>query len=169
MKRPAQNEYAAFYHTYISTVPDGDICETLANQLKATQQLLSNLGESKADSRYAPQKWSLKEVLAHVVDTERVFAFRALCFARNDAGPFPSMEQDDFVRFGNFSDRTLQSFLDEFTHLRRSNILLFESFDDTVSRRVGTASGTKMSVRAIAYIIAGHERHHMKIIREKYL
>lgn len=130
---------------------------------------MAQIDEVQANHRYAAGKWSLKDVVAHIVDTERVFAYRALCFARNDSGPFPSMEQDNFVRFGNFANRSLKSIVDEYRFLRQSNIVLFRSFDDEISMRKGIASGTEMTVRAIAYIIAGHERHHVSVIQEKYL
>ncbi|MCA9735714.1 MAG: DinB family protein [Deferribacteres bacterium] len=169
MIRPPKNEYAEYYHKYIRQLPDGDICEILASQLDETIKLLAQIDEVQANHRYAAGKWSLKDVVAHIVDTERVFAYRALCFARNDSGPFPSMEQDNFVRFGNFANRSLKSIVDEYRFLRQSNIVLFRSFDDEISMRKGIASGTEMTVRAIAYIIAGHERHHVSVIQEKYL
>lgn len=169
MKRPELNEYAEYYHTYVRQIPEGDIISTLQEQIESTRQFLENIPEAKGDYRYAPGKWSVKDVVGHVLDIERVFAFRALMFARNDPGPFPSVEQDDIVRAANFGARTLQDLTQELWHLRWANIVLFRSFDDEISLRRGVASNFEFTVRAIAYVIAGHERHHMKVLGERYL
>jgi uncharacterized damage-inducible protein DinB len=169
IRRPEQQEYAAYYHTYISKVPDGEILEILAAQNEKTLQLLRTISEQKANHRYAPGKWSIKEMIGHVVDAERVFAYRALCFARNDPGPFPEMEQNDYVENGNFGARTLADIAEEFRLVRQSNIRLFQSFDEEISLRKGIASGFEFTVRALVYITAGHELHHVGILQERYL
>ena len=169
MKRPAENEYAPYYQRYISKVPEGDIIEILARQMEETQKLVKNLPPEKADYRYAPGKWSIKEVFGHLTDTERVFAYRALCFSRSDKTALPSFEQDDYVAHGNFERRTLQDIAEEYRLVRHSNIILFKSFDEEIEGRIGIASGFEFTVRAIPYIVAGHELHHRGILREKYL
>lgn len=169
IQRPQRNEYADYYHTYISKVPEGDILEILQAQCNETTKKLAMIDEAKAEYRYAPGKWSIKEVAGHLIDTERLFSFRAMSFARNDPGPFPGMEQEDYIRYGNFNARTLADMTEEFRLQRQSNILLFRSFEDTVSLRRGMASGFEFSVRALVYIVAGHELHHFGILKERYL
>ncbi|MFQ5632080.1 MAG: DinB family protein [bacterium] len=167
--RPEPNEYAEYYHAYISKVPDGDIVEILNTQNENTLHILHAISVQKAEYRYAPGKWSIKEMIGHLVDAERVFAYRALCFARNDPGPFPSMEQDDYVEYGHFGARMLTDIAEEFRLVRQSNIRLFKSFDEKISVRKGIASGFEFTVRALLYIIAGHELHHVWILQERYL
>ena len=125
--------------------------------------------KKKLNYRCAPGKWSIKEVIGHLVDSERVFAYRALCFSRNDKNPLPSMEQDDYVTYGNFDRRTLQDLGDEFRYVRLSSIILFKSFDKEIELRRGTASGFEFTVRTFPYIIAGHVEHHLKILKDRYL
>ncbi|MFQ5629998.1 MAG: DinB family protein, partial [bacterium] len=136
---------------------------------ESTLQLLRTISEQQANHRYAPGKWGIKEMVGHVVDAERVFVYRALCFARNDAGPFPAMEQNDYVENGNFGARTLVDIAEEFHLVRQSNLRLFQSFDEEISLRKGVASGFEFPVRALVYIIAGHEQHHVEILQERYL
>ncbi len=169
MNHAILTECAPFYHNYINQVPEGDIIELLERQFEKTLHLLEPVCEEKADHRYAPNKWSIKELIGHIIDSERVFAYRALCFARNDTNPLPGMEQDDWVKYSNLSKRTLKDFLNEFRLVRLANILLFKSFDEEISMRKGMASGFEFSVRALVYIIAGHEKHHFKVLKEKYL
>jgi hypothetical protein len=167
--RPTSGEYAPYYERYISLVPDGDIVTTLAQQLDSTLGLLRSIDESHANKRYAPDKWSIKELVGHVIDGERIFAYRALCFARNDKTPLAGFEQDDYVREARFDRRQLAELVDEFELVRKGNIILFRSFDQEEWLRHGAASETDVSVRALAYIMAGHEAHHIKILRTRYL
>jgi hypothetical protein len=167
--RPAQNEYAEYYEKYTSKVPDGNIVEILENQIASTVNLLRGLSEEKALYRYAPDKWSIKEVLGHIIDAERIFAYRALRIARNDQTPLPGFEQDGYVPAGNFDARTLADLLDEFECVRRSTLYLFRNLSDEAWSRRGTASENEVSVRALAYITAGHELHHLSVVKEKYL
>ncbi len=169
MTHPEQNECAPYYHTYISQVREGDIIKILENQLEETLQLLKGLSEKKALYRYAPDKWSIKEIIGHVIDVERVFAYRALNIARNDKSELPGMEQDDYVKFAKFDDLPLTDLLEEFRHVRRSNIFLFKSFDEEMQMRKGIASGCEFTVRTFPFIIAGHEKHHQTVLRERYL
>ena len=169
MQRPDPSEYDPYYALYIDQVEDGDILETLVKSVAETVMLLRDVPPEWMRHRYAPEKWSLGEVLGHVIDAERVFGYRALVFARGDSSPLPSMEQDDYVTAGNFGQRTLGDLTEEFAHQRASLAVLFRSFDDETWMRRGTASGFEFTVRAVAYILAGHAHHHAAVVRERYL
>jgi hypothetical protein len=169
ISRPPASEYAAHYEEYLATVPEGDILEILAAQNRETLGLLEGIGEAGGGRRYAPGKWSIKQVIGHVSDVERVFAYRALAFARNDATPLPSMEQDDYVRNANFESRTLRSIAGEFAAVRAATLELFANLDGQSLLRRGKAAGNELTVRAIAFVIAGHERHHVDVIQRRYL
>jgi hypothetical protein len=166
---PAADEFAPYYGTYISAVPAGDILITLANQRGETHRLLGGISEAKSLFAYAPGKWNIREVMGHVIDAERVFAYRALRVSRQDATPLPSFDQDLFVKNGNFSGRTIKDLAEEFDHVRLSTLDLLSHFADDAWSHRGTASNNPVTPRSLAWIIAGHEFHHMKIIREKYL
>ncbi|MBI5085967.1 MAG: DinB family protein [Acidobacteria bacterium] len=166
---PQAAEYAAYYVKYVSLVPPGDVVEHLARQAAATAALLGGVDEAKAAGRPAEDKWSLKEVLGHILDTERIMAYRALRIARNDATPLPSFEQDDYVRFGSFQDRAWSDLLEEYRTVRAATVSLLRGLSEEAWVRTGTASGNPVTVRALAWIIAGHELHHLNIVREKYL
>ena len=167
--RPEASEYAPYYDTYVSKVPDGDILQLLTTQIDETLALLGNLSEEQAEYRYAPDKWTLKEVVGHMGDTERIFAYRALRFSRNDATPLPGFDQKPFNEASTFSERTLADLLAEFRAIRQTTIYLFKGMNENMMTRTGTASQAAISVRALAYLIAGHERHHVGILRERYL
>ncbi|MCP1311205.1 DinB family protein [Paenibacillus tyrfis] len=169
MNRPETTEYGAHYQEYIAQVPDGDVQEQLRTQLKATTELLHSLTEEQALFRYAEGKWSLKEVLGHVTDTERVLSYRLLCIARGDQTPFPSMDEHLYVSGANFDDRPLTSLTEEFMAVRQATLALLAGLSPEVWLRQGTAAGCNTSVRALAYIIAGHELHHVRVIQERYL
>jgi hypothetical protein len=168
MVRPPANEYFEYYERYISLVPDGDIIETLRAQFDKTTAYLSALSEEQGAFRYAPGKWSVKEALGHLIDTERIFAYRALRIARNDRTPIEGFEQDDYVRFGSFDACTLASLIAEFAAVRKSTELLFAHLADEAWARMGVAYDHEVSVRALAYIAAGHELHHLAVLRAKY-
>lgn len=167
--QPETTEYAPYYGKYIVLVPKEDVVATLSRQLDETLSTLRGLSETQADSRYAPGKWSIKELVGHMIDAERIFAYRALSFARHDQAPLPGFEQDDYVRAANFDNRQLSDLTDEFEHVRRANLHMFRSLDDEAWLRRGTASDNEISVRALVYIMAGHETHHMQILRTRYL
>ena len=167
--RPDPTEYGAYFGKYISLVPDGDIVVTLSSQIENTLALLRTVSEDKAALPYAPGKWSIKEVVGHLIDTERIFAYRALCIGRNDKTPLPGFEQDDYVANTNFNRRTLASLLEEFTAVRRATIQLFKHFTDEEWQRRGTANAGEISARAAAYNVAGHELHHVGILKARYL
>ncbi len=167
--RPEASEYAPFYASYILLVPEGDVIATLTRQLEDVLTLLGGISDAEAETRYAPGKWSIKEVIGHITDTERIFAYRALRFARADRTPLPGYEQDDYVRHANFDALPINDIAAGFEHVRRATLSLLRSFDDGAWRRVGVANDKEVSVRALAYIIAGHVTHHTQIIRAKYL
>jgi hypothetical protein len=169
LSRPDPSEYGAYYGRYISLVPDGPIVDRLREQIAETLGLLRALPESRGDHRYAPGKWSIKEMIGHLADSERVFAYRALRIGRGDETPLPGFEQDGYVRNGGFGARTLRHVADDLEAVRRSTVLLFEGLDETAMIRRGTASGFPVSVRALAHILAGHELHHRSILKERYL
>jgi len=169
LAKPGADEYPPYYEKYVSLIQDVDVVATLGKQLDATRTLLGSIDEVKADSRYAPDKWSIKEVVGHLIDGERVFAYRAMRFARSDVSPLAGFEQDDYVLNGDFDARTLADLAEEFEHLRRSNIHFFRGLSDAAWARRGTANDSEVSVRALAHIIAGHEVHHVEILKTRYL
>lgn len=167
--RPGAGEYAEYYGRYIGQVADGPILETLERQLVETMDLLRAVTEEGAGRRYAPDKWSVKEVVGHVTDMERVFACRALHFARGETQPLPGVEQDAYVAAAGFDARPLAAILDELEAVRRASLALFAGFDADTWMRRGVASGYSFTVRAMPWILAGHERHHREVLRERYL
>lgn len=167
--RPAADEHVAYYGAYIAKVPEGDLCRILADQLADTRALIASIPERRGTHRYAPGKWSIKEVLGHVCDSERIFSYRALRIARGDATPLPGFEQDEYIPAGAFDRRTFADLSDELAAVRQASLLLFRHLDAAALARRGTASGHTITPRALAYVIAGHERHHIDILKEKYL
>jgi hypothetical protein len=167
--RPGAGDFPAYYSGYVDGVPDGDVIAALAAQLDATLDLVLPLDDRGARFRYEPRKWSVKEVLVHVGDTERVFAYRALRFARGDATPLPGFEQDDYVATAGADDRTLEDIVAELRAIRAATLALFRGLPPEAAGRRGTASGGSLTVAAVPWIIAGHELHHRRILRERYL
>ena len=167
--RPSKNDYAEYYHKYIQELDSDDILKILGNQLISSLELFKSIPEERANYRYAEGKWSIKELLGHIIDTERIFAYRALCFARGEKQHLPGMEQDDYVREAEFDKRQFTDMIKEYELVRRSNLLLFKSFSEMELNRRGTASNNEVTVLAILFIIAGHELHHIKVLKEKYL
>ena len=166
--RPEPGEYAPYYDRYISLVPGNDILTTLESQRRQMLLLLSGRDEADGDFRYAPDKWSMKEVLGHVCDTERIFAYRALRISRGDRTPIEGFEQDDYVRNGPFAQRPLAELIEDYIAVRRSTLTLLRNLDEQAWMRRGIANNNEVSVRAIAYTTAGHELHHRRILEEKY-
>jgi uncharacterized damage-inducible protein DinB len=167
--RPNINEYAPHYEQYINLVPEGDILTILSQQTEITLPVLRSIPEAQADWRYLPGKWSIKEVVGHIIDAERIFGYRALRFARNDQTPLSGFEQDDYVKHGGFGEHSLSDLVSEYEHVRRANICLLRGLTSEAWDRRGTANNNEVSVRALAYIMAGHELHHLGVIRTKYL
>lgn len=166
--RPAAGEHAPYYATYVNHVADGDILATLAEQGEATQALLRDFGEERGDHRYAPGKWSIREVVGHMIDTERVFAYRAMRFARGDETPLPSFDENLFVANAAFGARSLASLADEFAVVRHATLTFLHTISAAEWERAGVASGQRMTVRASAWVIAGHELHHVELLRTRY-
>ncbi len=169
MKRPEGGEHAAYYSTYIDEVPDRSVIEVLREAPDALEALLSRLPADREAHAYEPGKWTIREVLGHVIDTERVFSYRALHMARSDPADLPSMDQDEWAAASNANQRSVADLLAEFRGLRAGNTVLFASFDDETLSRRGTASDLSFSVRALIYIVAGHELHHRGVLSERYL
>ena len=165
---PDPSEHLAYYGRYIVLVDNGDIVKTLTGQQEKTVAELSAIDGERANLRYAPGKWSIKEVLGHLTDTERIFAYRALRIARGDQTPIEGFEQDDYVRSANFQDCKWADMIQEFTYVRRGSLALFEQLGAEAWLRQGTANQAAISVRALAYIMAGHEIHHRNILRDNY-
>ena len=166
--RPEPAEYAPYFERYIALVPGGDILATLDAQRRQTLLLLSGRDESDGDFRYAPGKWTAKQVLGHVCDTERVFAYRALRIARGDQTPMEGFEQDDYVRNGPFAVAALAEIVEDYIAVRRATLTLLRNLDEQAWMRRGVANKNEATVRALAYTIAGHELHHRRILEEKY-
>jgi len=166
--RPEATEYAPYYERYISLVSGNDVLTTLEEASPQTVALFSSLSEKEGDFRYSPEKWSVKQVLGHIIDTERIFAYRALRISRNDATPIEGYDQDDYVRYGPFSHCQLSNLVEEYTHVRNATLSLFRSLDQEAWTRRGIANKNEVTVQALAYIVAGHELHHRNVLNDKY-
>ena len=167
--RPEPGEYAHFYEKYIAGIQGNDILATLDEQRRQMLLLLSGRTEADGDIRYAPGKWSVKEVVGHICDAERVFAYRALRIARNDSTPLAGFDENNYVANSSFAHHPLPDLIEDFIAVRRATLSLFRNLDEAAWTRRGTANNNPVSVRAIAYIIAGHELHHRQMLQEKYL
>lgn len=167
-QRPAENEYANFYATYVTRVPDGDIVQILRDQIEETCTRIEKAGEAKADFAYAPGKWTVREVIGHLADGERVFAYRALRFARADQTPLPGFDETTYVPAGDFGKRSLASLIDEFRAVRAASVKLYEGLPADAWSRSGSANQNSITVRALAWITAGHELHHRGLLEERY-
>jgi hypothetical protein len=166
-----ENEYAPYYKQYIQGIEKNEksIVENLIDSQKEFDLVLGNVPSEKQNFAYAKGKWTLKEVIQHIIDTERVFNYRALCFARNDATSLPGFDQDLFVDNSDANSRNYNDLLEEMAVLRKSTILLFNSFSDEAFLRIGVGSGNKMSVRALGYLFSGHQIHHLNVVKRLYL
>jgi uncharacterized damage-inducible protein DinB len=168
--RPAAGEFPPYASMYIDLLPDdGRVLKHLAANLAATEALVASLSEEQLLHRYAEGKWTIKEVLVHVVDDERIYAYRALRFARGDATPLPGFEQDDYARLSGADGREIAGIMAEYAAVRRATLALFDGLEEDALTRAGVANGNRVSVRALAYHIAGHELHHVNLIRDRYL
>lgn len=165
---PEIDEFNSYYERYVSLVKGGDILTALANQIAGTVKLLNEISGEKADFQYAPGKWTVKELVGHMIDTERIFAYRALRIARGDRTPIEGYEQDDYVENGEFGNYNLADLAEEFALVRKSNISMFCNLPEAAWTRRGTANDKEISVRALAYIVAGHEIYHVNILKERY-
>lgn len=163
-------EYAAFYANYIQLAPQKvSLITALEVSFRETFSFFSSLTEEQGNSRYANDKWSLKEMLLHIIDTERIMAYRALRFARKDTTDLPGFEQDDYVLNSFADERSILELLDEYNSVRKASLTLFSFFDENVMKLSGTANENKMTVRALGFIICGHELHHLNIAKNRYI
>ena len=168
MNPPQLNEYAPFFAGYINSI-DENVFDTLHDQANDFPALLKSLPTEKEDYAYAAGKWTIKELAGHLIDTERIMVYRLTRIARNDKTPLPGFEENDYVKNAHFADRTLKSLANEFELLRRSNMFFLESLNDEELSRMGTTNGNHMSAKALLFIIAGHLKHHVNILHERYL
>lgn len=166
--RPDPNEYAPYQEEYIKLVQGEDILKILSAQIDSTVWYLRTLPDTRGDFRYAPGKWTVKEVVGHMIDTERVFAYRALSFARLEKAPLPGFEQDDWMKAAGSGAQQLAELISEFECVRRSNLYFFQHLDPEAWMHKGIAAGREFTVRSIAYIIAGHELHHLRNLQTRY-
>ncbi|HLM68739.1 MAG TPA: DinB family protein [Longimicrobium sp.] len=167
--RPDASEHLPYYRKYVDLVPDGDLATMLRAQLDETLALVRGLPEEQGGHRYAPGKWSIREVLGHVIDTERVFAYRALRIARGDATPLEGFDENAYAAASGADGRTLADLAQELEHVRLGNVAFLRALGDEALARRGTANGAEVTVRALAWILAGHELHHRGLLRERYL
>ena len=168
--KPKDSEYPAYAHVYIDLLPhDGLILKHLHDNFVSIRDFITAIPEARLLHRYAEGKWTIKEILSHLVDDERIYAYRALRFARNDFTQLPGFDQDQYARYSGANQRAVEDILDEFALVRQSTIALFNSLDDDALMRGGVADGNRVTVRALAYHIAGHELRHRNVIKERYL
>lgn len=169
LERPLKGEYNPYYERYIRLVPDGDLIEVLIQLREGTAELMAKLSEAQGDYRYAPDKWSLKEVIGHINDTERIMSYRLLRVARGDKTPLPGFDEDDFVRGAFFSSSNVSDLIEDYIAVRQASLTLFRGLPAEAWLRTGIVNHNETSARALAYIIAGHELHHVNVIKERYL
>ena len=169
MAKLSKTAYPPYYDHYIQLAPTGQLLEILKIQKKEMLEFLNNIDELSAGYRYAEEKWSIKEIVGHLNDVERIFCYRALCFARNDQTALPGFDEEAYVRAARFDKQTWSDLQHQFKLNRRTSISLFSSLNENELKRFGTANGVQFRVLAIPYIITGHARHHQQIIQERYL
>ena len=167
MPRPDPTEYGAYYETYVSKVPEADVLPVLRSEMANTAAFLRSVPATEETKLHTPYTWTFRQVLGHLIDAERIFAYRAVRFARGDTTPLPGFDEGPYVPVGEFDRLPLSAWADEFEAVRRSTILFFEHLPASAWDRKGTASDAVMSVRGVAYCIAGHERHHVGILRKR--
>jgi len=168
IEKPQAGEYAPYFQHYLDSAPNDNVLEYLENQMSNTLSLLSTIDDTQGLYSYAEGKWSIKELLGHVIDTERIFCYRALRFARKDKTPLPGFDQDDYVKNANFNDQSLNRLKTDYELVRKNTVNLFNGFTDEMLVQSGISNNVKLTVRSIPYILAGHEAHHIKILHERY-
>ena len=170
IQKPKEGEYPPYAIMYINLLPDdGLVLKHLEENFRSTKEFILSLPKEKLSYRYAKDKWTIKDILVHIMDDERIYGYRALRFARNDKTELPGFEQDDYVPYAKANERSVENIFDEYATIRNATLSLFKSFCEEDLLRSGVANGHSVSVRALVYHLAGHELHHMKIIRERYL
>jgi hypothetical protein len=169
IKKPNPDSFASYFQRYTDLVPDETVLKTLADQLNEAMQIYKGLNESKFNYRYAESKWSIKELIVHILDTERIFVYRALRIARKDKTPMAGFEQDDYINNINWENYPTTSVLEEYNLIRNHSILFFNSMTEEMLQQSGISSDMKMAVSAVPFILAGHEKHHLNILKSRYL
>lgn len=169
MMRPNPGDYDPYFERYIKLVEGNNIIKILYEQSKITRELIDSISDYKGNYRYADDKWTIKEVIGHILDSERILAYRALSLARGEKKSLPGFDHNDYVRDGNFNRRELTELSFEFKLLRESNLLMFKNFSEEMLCKKGLADEASVTVLALLYIIAGHEKHHLNVLEEKYL
>ncbi len=169
IQRPTPAEHAAYFQKYIDLVPDGDFMEVFGENLRQFAGFFHQIPADKIDFSYAEGKWTIKEVVMHLIDTERIMAYRAMTFLRNDLCNLPSCDEDLYAANADVTNRSLESLITEFSLLRQSHFYLFQNISDAAAQRVGTVNNRSISPQALAYIMIGHVLHHIKIVEERYL
>ena len=169
MNRPLESEYAQYFGSYIEYVSENEILPVLRSQIDELDVLLDRVTPEHETFRYAEGKWSIRGIVGHLIDGERVFGYRAMCIARGDTRSLPGFDQDEYMMVAPYDHVNLEDLLSEFRLVRLSNLAMFRNLDEEAWTRIGTANDNQVSVRALAFIMAGHTRHHMKVLREKYL
>ncbi|KVV14706.1 DinB family protein [Flavobacterium sp. TAB 87] len=164
-----ENEYGSAFHTYIEQAGEGDLIEELEISLHDFIKFVQNIPMDKFDFRYAEAKWTIKEIIQHVIDTERIFAYRALRISRNDKTPLSGFDENEYIVNTDSNQRNIQSLLTELSAVRHSNLFLYKSFSEEQLKRIGTASNNEISVRALGFVTIGHQKHHQRIFEERYL
>ena len=167
--RPAASEHPPYFETYLAKLPTGDLLEILESQWEELGCLLEELDDDAADFRYAEGKWSVKEVLGHLLDAERIFMYRLLCIARGEQASLPGFDENAYVANGGFQARPLEALLEEYDLVRGSTLALLRGLEEEAFTRMGTSNKNPVSVRALAWLLAGHELHHMTVLKERYL
>ena len=167
-RRPDPSEHAPYFSRYIDLVPETDILAALESQIAATTKTLRGVGESRSTYRYAPDKWTIKDVAGHLGDSERVFGYRAMCIARGDTVSLPSFDEKLYAEHSDFDRWTLEQLVEQLAALRRSHVLMLRNLADEAWDRRGTASDNPATARTLAYTMVGHERHHLRVLKEKY-
>lgn len=170
--RPDPSEYAPSAEDYVSRAAEnmkGSVLDMLESQIEEISSLVNGLAPGMEDKRYAPGKWSIRQIIGHLADGERVFSLRAFCFSRCDPTPLPGFDENDYVNEAPFEHVPIKDLLAELVHLRRATLYLYRSLDETALMRRGVANGIENSVRALAFVIAGHDHHHLEVLRERYL
>jgi uncharacterized damage-inducible protein DinB len=164
-----ENEYSGHFGTYIKQAGDGKLIEELEISLHEFIRFVQNIPMDKFDYSYTEGKWTIKDIIQHIMDSERIFVYRALRFSRNDQTPLPSFEENDYADNTNSNSRSIQDLLTEFSALRHSSLLFYKSLSEEQLKRIGTASGNQISVRALGFVLIGHQKHHQKVFEERYL
>jgi hypothetical protein len=168
IEKPSESEYAAFYAGYIARIPAANVLEILERQSSELRQLAAAATPEREVFRYAPGKWSVREVFGHLIDGERIFGYRAFRIGRGDQTPLPGFDENEYVAASGYHNRDLSSLAEEFALVRAGNLAVLHGFSAEDWRRLGTANGQPISVRALAFIMAGHVNHHLEILRERY-